>query len=101
MRWSLGESWESLEEAQRRFVGALERVADDYPGKTAIVVSHGTVMRTFLMYTGYGTLDELVEDVIQNTGYIMVETDGKGFDVREAVGLRYPSVAGGSGRLEE
>lgn len=99
MRWSLGDGWESLEAAQRRFVGAIERIADDYRSKTAIVVTHGTVMRTFLIYVGYGTLDDLVEDVIQNTGYIVIETDGSRFTVKEAVGLRHPAAA--SSRLEQ
>lgn len=99
MRWKLGEGWESLEEAQRRFVGAIERIVDDYPHKTAVVVAHGTVMKTFLIYLRFGTLDTLVEDLVENTGYIVVETDGKRFTLKEAVGIRREAVA--AGRLEQ
>ena len=93
MRWKLGEEWESLEEAQRRFLQAVERVADDYPGKTAIVVAHGTVMRTFLIFAGFGTLDELDEGAIENTGYIVVKTGGKHWRVTEAVGVNRKHMA--------
>lgn len=101
MRWKLAEEWESLEEAQRRFVQAVERVADDYPGKTTIVVAHGTVMRTFLIYAGYGTLSQLPDGAIENTGYIVVATDGRHWTVVDAVGvhLAEPATAGG-GREE-
>ncbi|HEX6509678.1 MAG TPA: histidine phosphatase family protein [Chloroflexota bacterium] len=87
MRWKLADEWESLEEAQRRFVGAVERVVDDYPAKTAIVVAHGTVMRAFLIYAGYGTLGELQEGAIDNTGYVVVETDGRRWTVVDAYGV--------------
>lgn len=101
LRWKLGEEWESLEEAQRRFVRAVERVADDYPGKTAIVVAHGTVMRTFLVYAGYGTLSQLPDGAIENTGYIVVKTDGRRWTVVDAVGVHLAEPAGtGSGREE-
>jgi probable phosphoglycerate mutase len=87
MRWKLADEWESLEEAQLRFLRSVERVAGDCPDKTAIVVAHGTVMRTFLIYAGYGTLDQLPEEAIDNTGFIVVETDGRRWTVVEAVGV--------------
>jgi broad specificity phosphatase PhoE len=87
LRWKLAEEWESFAEAQCRFVRALEAVADDYPARTVIVVSHGTVMRTFLIHAGYGTLDQLPEGAIENTGYVVVETDGRAWSVVDTVGV--------------
>lgn len=101
LRWKLAEEWESLEEAQRRFVGAVERVADDYRGRTAIVVAHGTVMRAFLIHAGYGTLDQLDEGAVENTGYVVVETDGKQWTVVDAAGVHRQESAAASGRREE
>jgi broad specificity phosphatase PhoE len=101
MRWKLGEEWESLDEALHRFVGAVERVADDYRGKTAIVVAHGTVMRTFLIFAGYGTLSQLDEGSVENTGYVVVETDGEHWKVVDAVGVHLLESAGAGKRGRE
>ena len=56
MAWKLAEDWESFDEALERFVRAVTAVADEYHHKTVIVVAHGTVMRTFLIFAGFGTL---------------------------------------------
>ena len=88
MAWKLAEEWESLDEAMHRFLRAVDQVADDYRGKTAIVVAHGTVMRTFLIFAGWATLEELPEGAVDNTGYIVVETDGERWKIVDAVGVR-------------
>lgn len=87
MKWKLGDDWESLDEALHRFVGGLERVVDDYPHKTAIVVAHGTVMRAFLIDSGYGTLTELRDGAVDNTGYIVVKTDGRNWTIVDTHGI--------------
>lgn len=101
MRWKLGDEWESLEQALHRFVGALERIVDDYPHKTAIVVAHGTVMRTFLIDAGYATLSELPDGSIENTGYIVVRTDGSRWTIVDTSGIhRLAPTAIAAGREE-
>src|SRR5947209_1431034 len=101
MLWTLGEEWESLDAALHRFLRAVEGVADDYRGKTAIVVAHGTVMRTFLIFAGYGTLAQLDEGSVDNTGYIVVQTDGESWTVTDAVGIHLLEGSGvGKGREE-
>lgn len=87
MRWKLGDEWESLHDAQRRFVGALEHIVAEYRGRTVIIVAHGTVMRTFLMYAEYGAFDDLGEDAVANTGYAVIETDGRYWKVLDAHGV--------------
>lgn len=96
MAWKLGDDWESFDEALHRFTTAVEGVADDYPGKTAIVVAHGTVMRMFLVGAGYATFDELPDGCIENTGYVVVETDGSAWRVTDAVGVHVLAAAGES-----
>jgi probable phosphoglycerate mutase len=93
MAWKLAEEWESLDEALERFLKAVEQVADDYRGKTAIVVSHGTVMRTLLIFAGWATLDQLPEGAIDNTGYIVVETDGERWRIVDEHGVRRMETA--------
>jgi probable phosphoglycerate mutase len=87
MAWKLAEDWESLDEALERFVRAVTRVAEEYHDQTVIVVAHGTVMRTFLIFAGYGTLDQLPEGTVDNTGYIVVKTDGREWHIVDTHGV--------------
>jgi broad specificity phosphatase PhoE len=87
MAWKLAEDWESLDEALERFVRAVTAVADEYRHKTVIVVAHGTVMRTFLIFAGFGTLDQLPEGTVDNTGYIVVKTDGRHWHIVDTRGV--------------
>jgi broad specificity phosphatase PhoE len=87
MAWKLGEDWESLGEALERFVRAVTRVAVEYRDQTVIVVAHGTVMRTFLIFAGFGTLNQLPEGTVDNTGYIVVKTDGRRWTIIDSHGV--------------
>ena len=86
-QWKLFEDMESAEEAVIRFMVALREVAIAYPGKTILVVSHGNVMRCFLVRLGYATFRELSHGSIENTGYIKTETDGVDFFIKETHGV--------------
>jgi broad specificity phosphatase PhoE len=93
MAWKLADEWESLDEALHRFLGAVEQVAEEYRSKTAIVVAHGTVMRTFLIHQNFGTLDQLPDNAIDNTGYIVVKTDGHTWTITNTHGVHLKETA--------
>jgi broad specificity phosphatase PhoE len=101
MAWKLAEDWESLDEALERFVRAVTAVADEYRHKTVIVVAHGTVMRTFLIFAGFGTLDQLPEGTVDNTGYIVVKTDGRHWHIVDTHGVHRADELATSTRARE
>jgi broad specificity phosphatase PhoE len=101
MAWKLAEDWESLDEALERFVRAVTAVADEYRHKTVIVVAHGTVMRTFLIFAGFGTLDQLPEGTVDNTGYIVVKTDGRHWHIVDTHGVHRADELAASARARE
>lgn len=78
---------ESDEEVIARFTNFLKKTAHKYPGKTILVVSHGNMIRTFLVHLGLGTLKELTHEATQNTCYFVLKTDGETFTVEKTVGI--------------
>jgi broad specificity phosphatase PhoE len=74
---------ESAKDAVGRFVAFLHEIIPIYSGKTILVVNHGAVMRAFLTHIGWGTYSELPSGAIKNTGYFVLETDGKTFTIEE------------------
>ncbi|HSD98215.1 MAG TPA: histidine phosphatase family protein [Patescibacteria group bacterium] len=79
--------YESDEELIGRFVTFLRETALAYPGKNVLIVSHGNIMRTFLVHLGFGTHQELAHSTIKNTGYFVLKSDGVDFEVVKTVGI--------------
>jgi broad specificity phosphatase PhoE len=79
---------ENEEEMMSRYITALREIAVAYTGKTVLVVSHQTIMRTFLMHIGYVKYAELPEGSITNAGYIKLLSDGIDFYVAETQGVK-------------
>ncbi len=79
--------YESNEEIASRFITFLREIAVTYIGKTVLVVSHGSMMRSVLMHLGFGTYESIPHRAIDNTGYFVLESDGVDFFVKEAVGV--------------
>ncbi|MGB9883700.1 MAG: histidine phosphatase family protein [Microgenomates group bacterium] len=71
-----------------RFIQALREIAIAYPNKNVLVVSHGGVMRAFLIHLGYATKDQLPSGSIDNTAYIKIFSDGVEFEIIETKGIR-------------
>lgn len=88
-RWKfkIVEDAESDEEIMTRFIMILREIAVTYMGKKVLVVSHGGIMRTFLIHLGWAKYGELVSGSIKNTGYIQLESDGAEFIVKEVNGI--------------
>jgi broad specificity phosphatase PhoE len=70
-------------EAVQRFMKFLYEIIPLFKGKTILVINHGNVMRTFLKTVGWAKYKELPTGAIENTGYFILETDGKTFNIGE------------------
>jgi len=82
------EDTESDEELMGRFINFLREVALAYPGKNILVVTHGGVMRAFLIHLGYGSYETLPFGSIGNTALIKLASDGVDFFIEETFGVR-------------
>jgi aminoglycoside 6'-N-acetyltransferase I len=57
--------------AAARLAAVLREIARERPGQTVAVVTHGYVMRAFLVGCGHATLDALPAGAIANGGYVV------------------------------
>ena len=79
---------ESYSQAATRMITFIREVAVANPGKTVLIVAHGTIMRSFLIKIGFATLAQLPpRQTIDNTAHIQLETDGIDFFVKETHGM--------------
>ena len=86
--WKIVDDMESAQEAFGRFSKALSEIAKTYLGKKVLIVSHGTVIRSLLVHLGYGTFRELPTNSVTNTAYVILETDGENFEIKDTSGVR-------------
>lgn len=87
MAYKYADTMESADEAVSRLLTFLREVAVAYLGKTVLVVNHGTNMRSLLTHLGYANFDELPDGSLENTAYIILESDGIDFFVKQTVGV--------------
>lgn len=80
-------SFESAEEGALRLLTFIKEIAIGYRGKKVLLVSHGNLMKSLLSYLGWAKYDELPGGAIENTGYFVLETDGKNFIVKDTDGI--------------
>ena len=90
-KFKLQNDIESDEEIISRLITFLRETAFAYPGKRILVVCHGGLMRFFLIHLGFAEYDQLPSGSIKNTGYIVLESDGIEFFVKETYGINTPS----------
>lgn len=76
---------ESDEEIVTRLITFLREAAISHPGKKILVVSHGGIMRAFLIKLGVSDYKNPI--FVGNAGYIRLETDGVDFYVKEVEGI--------------
>ncbi len=84
--------FETNDELMGRVFTFLRETAVGYKGKTALLVSHGGLMRALLLHLGYGTNDKLRSRSIMNTAHIKLLCDGIDFYIEETVGIGEPIV---------
>lgn len=78
---------ESVEEAATRMITFLRETSIAYPSKTILIASHGNIIRSTLNHLGYAKFDELTTGSVDNAGYVVIESDGVDFFVKETQGI--------------
>ncbi len=78
---------ESDEELISRVITFLREIAVAYPGKKVLVVSHGGVLKNLLIHLGWATYETLATNGVTNGAYIVLESDGVDFFVKETAGV--------------
>ena len=83
----LVDDMESTVEAQTRAITYLKELAIAYPGKTILVVSHNTILRSLLIHLRFADHHEIDRDCIANTAYFVMDCDGENFALKETFGI--------------
>lgn len=79
--------FETDEELMDRFVKSIKRHASRYVDGKVLIVTHGLVMRTLLIFLGFATYRSLPVFSVENTGYIKIEYNDGMFLLRKTVGI--------------
>ncbi len=83
---------ETSEEAVSRFITFLRELAVGLPEKIILIVTHGSVIRHFLIHIGLGTHETLANTAIAHTALIKIESDGVDFFIKETKGVTITTV---------
>lgn len=73
---------ENDEDVVARLIPFIREVAVAYPGKNVLMVTHGGLMRAFLSHVGF-KIPEYFDHPMKNTGYLIIESDGIEFILKE------------------
>jgi len=65
-----------------RLVPFMKRVASTHLGKNVLMVTHGGLLRAFLSYLNF-KIPKFSEKPLKNTGYLIIKSDGKEFEIKE------------------
>jgi len=65
----------------------LREIAVAYQDKTVLMVTHGGPIRTLLIHLGWGTYKNFSEGGIDNLAYVILESDGVDFFIKETSGI--------------
>ena len=84
----LREDIESDAEVVARFILFLREVAVAYANQNILVVSHSGMIRALLIHLGVYTYQDFERIKIPNASYIVLESDGIDFFVKELVGIQ-------------
>ena len=84
---------ESGEEMISRIVTFLKKTAQTYPGEKVIAITHGEVIRFLAIHFNIATYEEVPAGTIENTAYMILETNGEDISVKQVQGLRKKTIA--------
>jgi broad specificity phosphatase PhoE len=85
LNFRLEEDIETDGEIIARFITFVREVAVAYKGKNVLIVTHGGIMRIFLIHLGFITPQQTVS--VGNTGYVKIESDGVDFFMKKMEGI--------------
>jgi probable phosphoglycerate mutase len=78
---------ENYERAASRFIVFLREIAVVHDNKYILIVSHGGIMRSFLIYLGWAKFHQLPSGSIKNCGYITLQCDGIDFFIKDTYNI--------------
>ncbi len=81
------DAYESDEQLTNRFLTFIREVATANPGKTILLVTHGSFMRLALIKLGFGDYKSLAPGTVDNGGWVKFESDGTDFLIKEYEGI--------------
>ncbi len=82
-KFELGHGIETAEKMVSRFIIFLREAALANPNKNVLVVSHGGMIAVLLVHLGFGTFKELAPGAVKNLAYVVLESDGIDFNIKE------------------
>ena len=88
LRFKLTDKAESDEEMISRIFTFLRETAIVFPGKKILTGTHGGVIRILLVHLGYMSYEELSRKRILNGGFVILESDGTDFFIKEVNGIK-------------
>lgn len=79
---------ESDESLMQRFIPFIREIAVGYPGKNILIITHGSMMRTFLIRIGFfENQEKSYRYRLKNGSYVVILSDGVEFFVKETWGI--------------
>ncbi len=78
---------ETLEQIYNRFNSVLASLCSKYPTQTIAIFSHTLAIRTVLMGLGYDTATNLTNSILNNCGYVVLESQNSNLVIKNVVGL--------------
>jgi broad specificity phosphatase PhoE len=87
-KYKLHPTVESDEEMILRFNSFVQETLKTHAGKRLLLVSHGGFIRTLLIHLNFAGYDELPTGALENTGYVIVESNGHEHRIKKVVGLK-------------
>jgi len=89
----LPDGMETNHSMMERFIPYIREIAVAFPGKNVLVVTHGSIMRNFLIHIGYMQKSVGQQIEISNGAYFKIMSDGVDFTFDEAsdeTGMKLP-----------
>lgn len=83
LKFRFGDNMETDDEIIYRFILFLREAAIAHTGKNILVVSHGGIIRHFLIHIGFSTNEKMSFGAIKNGAYVKILSDGVDFFVKE------------------
>ncbi len=78
---------ESDAQLMSRFITVIREIALAYLGKNVLIVTHGGVMRCFLIHLGFGDGKSLPSGSIKNLALVQIDSDGVDFFIKRVSGV--------------